>query len=264
MAANGMVNEYSISELMVCVFSRQIQDESVGVMPGVRSEVPLGSACLAARMHAPDMYVHTVHGDIDPTTLSISGTTSDYEGSLSSYQIHPLYGLFDMLHHGDVDWCFYGGMQVDQFANINLNAVGDWQKPKVRGPGSAGGPSENWAKRFMVWINEHSPRVFMPHVDFVGVPGYEKDREALQIPGIGPDPIVTPLAVLEVDRGAGRLAVRSIHSGVGLQEVVDSTGFELIIPDDVPQTDPPTEQELHLLRTEVDPKGILRKENRFG
>lgn len=256
--------DYSISELMVCVFAREIEEESVGVMPGVRSEVPLGSACLAARMHAPNLYVHTVHGDVDPTTLAITGTTSDYEGSLRSRHVHALYGLFDMLHHGQVDWCFYGGMQVDQYANINLNVIGDWHEPALRGPGTAGGASENWAKRFFCWINEHSTRVFVPRVDFVGVPGYEYDREALGIPGRGPDPIVTPLAVLEVDRDAGRLAVRSLHEGVDVEEVVANTGFDLILPDEIPVTPPPSEEELRLLRAEVDPKGILRKENRLG
>lgn len=256
--------EYSISELMICVFSREVKDGDLGALPGVRSEVPLGTACLAARHHAPNLGIYTTHGDVDPLVMQITGTTSDYEVGLSSYRYHSLADYFDLVHAQSFSWAFYGGLQMDQYANLNLVCIGDWAKPRLRGPGMAGGASENWCDRMFVWLNEHSPRVLVPHVDFVGVPGFERDRAAYSIPGMGPDPVITPLAVMDVDRSVGRVRLRSVHPGVTVQQVVDNTGFELIVPDDVPETVPPTERELRLLRGEVDPKGILRRENIYG
>jgi hypothetical protein len=52
----------------------------------------------------------------------------------------------------------------------------------------------------------------------------------------------------------------SIHPGVTLDEVVAATGFELVIPDDVPTTRAPTAAELSLIREVIDPKGVRLRE----
>ncbi len=48
----------------------------------------------------------------------------------------------------------------------------------------------------------------------------------------------------------------STHPGVTIEQVVENTGFELIIPDEVGQNEPPTAEELRLLREEIDPEGF--------
>ena len=53
------------------------------------------------------------------------------------------------------------------------------------------------------------------------------------------------------------MRVRSLHEGVTADAVKEATGFTLSIPDDVPTTDPPTEDELRLLRERVDVEGSL-------
>jgi hypothetical protein len=52
----------------------------------------------------------------------------------------------------------------------------------------------------------------------------------------------------------------SYHAGVSTAHIEAKTGFELEIPNDVPETPPPSEEELRLLRQEVDPYGIGRLE----
>jgi len=49
-----------------------------------------------------------------------------------------------------------------------------------------------------------------------------------------------------------------VHRGVSVQDVVDNTGFELIMPREVPTTEAPTEEELKTLRERVDVEGFLR------
>jgi len=44
-----------------------------------------------------------------------------------------------------------------------------------------------------------------------------------------------------------------------VEDVKSNTGFELIVPDDVPETEPPTREELEILRTRIDRNGILRE-----
>jgi hypothetical protein len=56
------------------------------------------------------------------------------------------------------------------------------------------------------------------------------------------------------------MRVRSGHPGVSIDEVVRSTGFELLIPAGVPQTRAPTDEELRLIREVIDPNGIGNQE----
>jgi hypothetical protein len=41
--------------------------------------------------------------------------------------------------------------------------------------------------------------------------------------------------------------------------VLQNTGFEVIVPDDVPETEPPRPEELELLRDVIDIEGLLRQ-----
>jgi glutaconate CoA-transferase, subunit B len=44
---------------------------------------------------------------------------------------------------------------------------------------------------------------------------------------------------------------------VSVQQVIDNTGFELLVADRVMEIEPPTDEELRILREEVDPVGTL-------
>jgi glutaconate CoA-transferase subunit B len=58
------------------------------------------------------------------------------------------------------------------------------------------------------------------------------------------------------DGGTLHMTLEALNPGVTMEQVVDSTGFELIIRGEVPNLDPPTEQELRTLREEIDPQGL--------
>jgi hypothetical protein len=52
----------------------------------------------------------------------------------------------------------------------------------------------------------------------------------------------------------------SLHPGVTLDQVVEHTGFELVIPERVPETRAPSDAELRLLRERIDPEGLGARE----
>jgi hypothetical protein len=85
-------------------------------------------------------------------------------------------------------------------------------------------------------------------------------REALDAPGGGPDTVVTPLCVLDFDTPDRRARLRSVHPGVAVRDVQEATGFELAVPARVPESEPPSQQELRVLREEVDPLGVRHLE----
>jgi glutaconate CoA-transferase subunit B len=68
--------------------------------------------------------------------------------------------------------------------------------------------------------------------------------------------VVSTLALLGFDEETKRMKLLATHPGVTVDQVVENTGFELIIPDQVEQNEPPTEEELRILREEVDPGGF--------
>ena len=56
----------------------------------------------------------------------------------------------------------------------------------------------------------------------------------------------------------------TLHRGVSLKRVQAKTGFELAIAPDLHETPSPTEEELRLLREEIDPLGVRRLETLAG
>ena len=101
----------------------------------------------------------------------------------------------------------------------------------------------------------------METLDFVTTPGYLSGpgaREAAGLPpGSGPYKVITNLAVLSFAEDSKRMQVESLHPGVTLETVEAHTGFDLVIPDRMEETVPPTEEELRILREEVDPNRYI-------
>lgn len=65
------------------------------------------------------------------------------------------------------------------------------------------------------------------------------------------------MAVLGFDPATKRMRVESLHPGITKEDVVANTGFELLFVDPLPVTAEPTDQELKILREEVDPQGFV-------
>ncbi len=108
---------------------------------------------------------------------------------------------------------------------------------------------------------QHDKRRFVPKLDFLTTPGYLTGpgaREAAGLPvGTRPIYVVSTLALMDYDAGPGgtfRMRLAATHPGVTVQEVIDNTGFELIIPGHVPANAPPSLEELRILREEIDPE----------
>ncbi len=52
------------------------------------------------------------------------------------------------------------------------------------------------------------------------------------------------------------MRLAATHPGVTVEDVIANTGFDLIIPDRVGVNDPPSAEELRLLREEIDPERL--------
>jgi acyl CoA:acetate/3-ketoacid CoA transferase beta subunit len=101
--------------------------------------------------------------------------------------------------------------------------------------------------------------VFVPSVDFASGVGYDRATGAA---GKFHDlhRVVTNLAVLDFDSPDHAMRIASVHPGVTVDEVQEQTAFPLVVPDDVPITREPSDEELKLLREVLDPKDVRAKE----
>ena len=72
--------------------------------------------------------------------------------------------------------------------------------------------------------------------------------------------IVSNLGVLNFSNEEKRMQLVSHHPNVTVEEIVASTGFELLIPDEVEETRIPTKEELKLIREVIDPHGLRKRE----
>ena len=168
-------------------------------------------------------------------------------------------GICDVMEtaqRGFIEYGFLGGAQIDPYGNLNSTVIGDFKRPKVRLPGSGGGNDVGSFCWQTIAIMRHDKKRFVEQVDFITTPGYLSGpgtREAAGLPpGTGPYRVVSNLAVLGYHSETKRMMLLATQPGVSVEEVVENTGFELIIPDNVESNPPPTGEELLILREEVD------------
>ena len=166
--------------------------------------------------------------------------------------------IFNLVCRGK--WCILmQPVQLDRFGYMNLSMVGDIKKPSSVFVGSRGVPDNTVnAPRILYFVPAHVARVFVNKVDFVSGLGYGKERKDGTIKWGAPAKIISNLCVLDFEGETGRVRLKSIHTGVSLDQVKENTGFDLVIQDPVPETDPPTDEELHWIREIIDPAGISR------
>jgi len=162
---------------------------------------------------------------------------------------------------GYIDYGFLGAAAIDAYGNINTTVIGDWERPKARLPGSGGGNDVGsfcW-QTFYIMRNQ-SKRTFMKKLDFVTTPGWlggPGQREQAGLPaGGGPCRVITQLGVYGFDENTKRLKLSSLHPGVTVEQVQANSEFEILIPEQVSVTQPPTAEERRILR-EIDPTGIV-------
>lgn len=173
----------------------------------------------------------------------------------------PFRHVFDLLWSGRRH-VLMGATQIDRFGNQNISCIGPFEKPTVQLIGTRGAPGNTLHHKTSYWIPNHSRKVFVERVDVVCGVGYDRaaalGATAARFHAV--PRVVSNLGVFDFETPDHRMRLRSVHPGVSVDEIVASTGFELVIPRDVPQTRLPTRDEVELLRRRIDPLGLGARE----
>jgi len=250
---------YTSAELMTINAARLLRDGDV-VFVGVG--LPNLACNLARHTHAPNLVMIYEAGVIgaQPARLPLSiGDPTLVSGALSVCSMYEIFTLY--LQRGNIDVGFLGGAQIDRFGNINATVIGDYDQPKVRLPGSGGSMEiAAWANRCYI-MTPHQKRRFPEQVDFRTSAGFlsgRAERDAARLRGQGPQTVVTNLGLLEPD-DHGELTLTALHPNIEIEQLRDNTGWDLKVALQLQITQPPTREELRILREDLDPEGIYLK-----
>ncbi|MGE5249048.1 MAG: CoA-transferase subunit beta [Bacteroidota bacterium] len=254
-----MAARYSLMELMVCVAARQLEDGKTAV---IGTGMPLAAAMLAQKTHSPNLITMFEAGSVAPQLVKLPLSVADSYTMAGGLMHSSMNEIMEACQRGVVDYTFLGGAQIDMYGNLNSTMVGtEHQKPKVRLPGSGGANDLASLCWKTLVITPHDRRHFVTRLDFMTTPGYLTGpgaREAAGLPpGTGPYKVISTLALMGYHPTSKRMRVESLHPGASGEDVRANTSFEMLFADPLPLTPEPTEEELYILRTEVDPLGLI-------
>ncbi|HLC27024.1 MAG TPA: CoA-transferase [bacterium] len=254
---------YSTAELMAVVLSRELRDGEFGAL-GAASQIPMAAVKLAKLTHAPNLsWLCGGSGAINSKLPTLLQSAADYRNLFGAEYRTSMEDVVDMEMRGRVHFACLGGMQIDQYGNSNMVCVGDYHNPTVRGPGTVGLIFTAAFGRVYIYLHHHNPQILVEKVDFISGPGfYDGSRmrdEFVNKNAKGPCMVLTPLAVFDFDEISRKMRLCSVHPGCTVEQVLAKTGFRPLLKEPITQTQAPTEEELALLRTQVDPEGVLRQ-----
>ncbi len=254
------MNDYTASEMMIAASARELADASV-VFVGIG--LPNIACNLAQRTVAPRLelvYEAGVYG-ARPSRLPLSiGDPCLVTGATA---VTPMAQLFQCyLQGGLIDVGFLGVAQIDRYGNLNTTVIGDYQRPKVRLPGSGGACEIALMCRRVLIITRLSRRTFVERLDFVTSAGFLSGGDArvrLGDYGQGPSAVITDMGIFRFDRVTREMTLSSLHPGCTVESIQEKVSWPLRVARDLAITPPPTDEELRVMREELDPAGMLRK-----
>lgn len=248
---------YTSTELLACVAAKLLEDKK-SVLVG--TGLPMIAALLAQKTHAPNLLLIFEAGGIGPRMSQMPISVGDILTFYKAVAATSMHDVMSASQAGYIDYGFVGAAMIDMYGNINTTVIGDWERPKTRLPGSGGANDLGSFCHRTIIIMRQDKRRFVEKVDFITTPGYLDGpgaRERAGLPeGTGPYRIITQLGLYSFDEQTKRVKLLALHPGVTLDDVRANTSFEILIPEMVQVTHPPTEEELRLLH-EMDPIGVI-------
>ena len=248
---------YSDNEMMTISAGRFIKNGDI-VFAG--TGVSMLAATAAKRIHAPKAFVFFETGGIDPVLEEIPMAVSDSRVMSGTCLNSGLIEAFSIAGHRKLHTiAFLGAAQIDKYGNLNTTSIGDYHKPKTRFPGSGGACDvASFASGFITFM-QHDKKRFVEKLDYLTSVGWYKggdSRQKLGLPRGGALAVVTNLCILKFHEGSKEMYLFEYYPGVNIKKIVANTGFS-IDTSRASEAIPPSQEELRILREEVDPQRLL-------
>lgn len=246
---------YNEAEFLICLASSLMED---GTTAFIGTGIPMLAAALAKKTHAPNLVAIFEFGGTGASLEKLPLAVGESRTFHKAVSASGICDIMETAQRGFIEYGFLGAAQIDMFGNLNTTVIGNYWPPKVRLPGSGGANdvgSHCWKN--IIIIRQHDIKRFVPKLDFLTTPGYltgpgAREKAGLP-PNTGPYRVVTSLALMDFEPASKRMRLIGLNPGVTVEQVLKNTGFELLVADRVFTNTEPTDEQLRLLREEIDP-----------
>jgi len=255
--------DYSLAELMIVAGAEAFRNDGEVLATGI-GLIPRLAASLAMKTFNPDLMMTDSEAFLLSEPNPVSGRSS-HEGQLSPQKQETWMGfsrIFDNVWSGKRH-AMVGPTQIDKYGQANISALGgDYAKPKVQMLGVRGFPGNSISHANSFFVPSHNKRVFVEgECDMVASIGYNPARlpKGYSLDDIDIRLVITDLCVMDWQGPNHMLQLVSLHPGITVEQVLENTGFEIHIPENVATTTAPTEEQLEIIR-QLDPQDWRSKQ----
>jgi len=252
-----MATKYTDNEMMSICAGRFIKDGDI-VFAG--TGVSMLAATAAKRIYAPKAVVFFETGGIDPALDEIPMAVSDLRVMYGTCLNSGLIEAFSIVGHRKLHTiAFLGAAQIDKYGNLNTTVIGDYHKPRTRFSGSGGACDVASFASGVITFMQHEKRRFVENLDYLTSVGWYKGGNSRKDVGLqrgGAIAVVTNLCVMKFDEKTKEMYLSEYYPGISVEKIIENTGFEIDVSRAV-ESIPPSEEELRVLREEVDPQRLI-------
>jgi glutaconate CoA-transferase subunit B len=248
-------------EHQICLVARMIEDARTYWVAGGGS--PMAAILLAKKLYTPTAVYVTEDGVVNPEPMLPLDPLMTMVSSRASYralQWGTMNSVGFQAQTGLMDYGLLNTLQVDPYGNINSTALGDYNGEHRRFGGPGGADSIAACCWKTILMTDQQKRKFVRRVDFISSPGFlngtEGARERAGLPrGTGPYRCVTPWALFDYEDRYMRLI--GVSPFVTVDQVLAEMSFEPKLAPQIETLQTPTEEELAILRSELDQRGQI-------
>lgn len=247
--------EYSLAELMIVAAAEVFADKGEVLATGI-GVIPRIAASLAMKTSNQDLMMTDSEAWILSEPNPLGKRPADFKQANETWM--GFSRIFDNVWSRKRH-AMLGPTQVDRYGQSNTSALGGtYDAPKTMMLGARGFPGNSISHSNSFLVPAHSTRVFVDgECDFVSSIGYNPERlpKGHELGDVEISAIITNLCVMDFGGPDFQVRLVSLHPGVTAEEVQENTGFPIVIPDNVPTTPAPTEEQLAII-AEMDPNGL--------
>lgn len=251
--------DYTLKEMMTIVAAREIRNGDI-VFCG--TGISMLAAMAAKNINAPQSVIFFETGAIDSKLEELPLAVAD---SRIMYQASSNGGLLDSFATMQNRFTaklivgILGAAQIDIYGNLNSTVIGDYDEPDVRFSGSGGACDvASFVSRTIIFMKQEK-RKFKTKLDYLTSPGYldgPDGREKAGLPKGGPHRVITDMGVMGFDEESKKMFLRGYYPGITPEEILENMEFEIDISRSK-EINPPTAEELSLLREKCDPHRLI-------
>lgn len=249
-------------EANICTIANMIEEDKLYFVQ--MAGAPLMAVLLAKHTRSPEVGYVVEEGAVAPSP-SFPLPRMMLGSSRSHHRAVAWYGMNVVDSHAALGFMDYGllaALQVDRFGNFNSTHIGGtFEKPERRFGGPGGAPeiaSQCWRTLLMTKLER---RKFVNKLDFMSSPGYLDGtvgaRERAGLPAnTGPYRVVTQEAMFDFDEETRQMRLIAMMPWMTEEQVLAKMEFEPLVAQKIELMAPPTEEQLTLIRSQIDPGGL--------